>query len=260
MSKYLIESLGQKFELRSSKVFFDLKDSLLAEEILDRVDRASAGLGQVFDLTSEVEAQIYLYPNSQVIERVTQRPLAMGETIRVVPEDNVLLVNAGTPPPQCGEEVVRQVSLMIFNRGVKEREIGIMQWRTPSWLREGICSQVPWKIRTDSKDFLVKAWNQLQEAQKAEQLIRPGVMAKNIGMIPDPNRRALAFHQSFYMFRLLSSTYCDKFFKRYSTLMGALEDMEAETAFRQITSFDFEKFFHLFKEWVRVTNAFVAME
>jgi hypothetical protein len=42
--------------------------------------------------------------------------------------------------------------------------------------------------------------------------------------------------------------------------MGALDDMEAETCFRQVTSFDFDKFFSLFSDWVQKTNAWTAME
>ena len=42
--------------------------------------------------------------------------------------------------------------------------------------------------------------------------------------------------------------------------MYALEDMDSEACFRQITSFDFEKFFTLFSDWVQKTNAWTAME
>ncbi|HNW33804.1 MAG TPA: hypothetical protein PKM25_02655, partial [Candidatus Ozemobacteraceae bacterium] len=147
----------------------------------------------------------------------------------------------------------------IFNRGVKEREIGIMQNRTPSWLREGICLQVPLRARRDSNSSLLAGWTSLQEANKTDQLIKPTLMLKNINFIPDPTRRQLALHQAFFMVQLLISTYSDKFFKRYSTLMGAFEDMDSESAFRQTCNLDFEKFFAMFKDWVRTTNAWAAI-
>jgi hypothetical protein len=85
-------------------------------------------------------------------------------------------------------------------------------------------------------------------------------MAKDITLIPDAQRRQLAMLQAFYMVRLLLGIYCDSFFTKYSTLMKAIADMDAETCFRQITSFDFDKFFVLFNDWVQKTNAWTAME
>ncbi|HEY9071097.1 MAG TPA: hypothetical protein VIV61_12635 [Candidatus Ozemobacteraceae bacterium] len=258
MGTFLVESLSQKFELKSYHVFFDIKDSLAAEEILDYLDRGTQGLKQVFSIDADPPFEVYIYPDLACIERVTRRPMGMGETSRMMLDEGALLLSAQHLPKNIGEEVLKSLCYSIFNRGVKEREIGIMQMRTPSWLREGICLQVPYKARRDASDFLIAGWNSLQEANKTDQLIKPGLMLKNINFIPDPARRRLAQHQAFYMVRLLLSTYSDKFFKRYSTLMGAFEDMESEAVFRQCCNLDYEKFFSLFKDWVRTTNAWAA--
>ena len=39
-----------------------------------------------------------------------------------------------------------------------------------------------------------------------------------------------------------------------------IEDMEAEICFRQITSFDIERFYAMFEKWVEPANAWTAME
>jgi len=259
MSKYISETLSQQFELRSYKVFFDIKDSLQAEETLDTLDKSTKSLMQIFGLTNDPVFEVYLHPNFSTIERVTQKPLAVGENQRIIFDDNALLLSVQNPPKSLGAEAVRALSYIIFNKGVKEREIGIRQWRTPSWLREGICHQISARIGPDSQQNLLNAWGTLQEAQKVEQLIKPNLMMKSVHLIPDPTRRALAVNQSFFMARLLLTIYCDKFFNRYSTLMGALEDMDAQAAFRQVTNFDYDKFFSLFKDWVRTENAWVAI-
>jgi len=114
-------------------------------------------------------------------------------------------------------------------------------------------------IRDDCQSFLLNAWNQIQQAELADKLIRLTVMVKNINLIPDPARRQLAFHQAYFMAKYLLTNCGDKFFHRYGTLMKALEDMDAESAFQQTCNFNFEKFFPLFREWVRVTNAIIAV-
>lgn len=259
MAKYLVESLNQKFEIKKYQVYFNIQHGEQAETILDSLDRATSGLQTVFVLDEPPAVELYLYPDLATIERVTQRPMTMGETIRLLPDEGVIMLAATHLPKLLGEEVVRALSYLLFNVGVREREVGIRTYRTPSWLREGICLQVPAKIRPDSKDYLVGGWNSLLEALKAEQLIKPSVMAKSLHLIPDANRRQLAIHQAYFMVRLLLTNYADKFFRKYATLMAAFEDMEAENAFQQITSFDFEKFFGLFKDWVRTTNVWVAI-
>ncbi len=259
MSKYIVESLNQKFEIKKYRVYFNIQQGEQAEAILDSLDRATTGLQTVFGLDEPPSVEIFLYPDLATIERVTQRSMSMGETIRILPEENVIMLAVSHLPKILGEEVVRSLSYLLFNVGVHEREIGIRTYRTPSWLREGICLQVPAKIRPDSKEYLIEGWNACLEAQKAEQLIKPSVMAKSLHLIPDTHRRQLAIHQAFFMVRLLLTNYADKFFKKYATLMAAFEDMEAENAFQQITSFDFEKFFALFKDWVRTTNVWAAI-
>jgi hypothetical protein len=259
-SMFVIESLNQKFELRGYSVYFDIKDSLIAEELLDSLDRATSTLKQVFDLTDDPRAEVYLYPDFQSIERVTQKPLAMGETSRLMLAEGALLYSVPNMQPPYGERVVREIGLLIFDSLVKERELGVLRFRTPAWLREGICMQASLRVRPDSREFLVSGWNLLQKYQKDNQLIRPNMLVKNPAFIPDVERRQLAFFQSFFMVRLLITTYCDAFFKKFSTLMGTFDDQEAETVFRQLTSFDFDKFFALFGDWVRTTNAWTAIE
>lgn len=260
MTSNVAEILNQKFELRAYTVYFDIADSLAAEELLDSVDRATSVFKQVFDFKDDPPAAFYLLKQESDMEKLTGNPAKVGEAIRIdYPSDAVFLVN-GKLDSSIGEVAARELGHLFFNNRVNEKELRIRQWRTPSWLREGFALQAAYKIRKDSRDWLQKGWARLQEAQRANQLIKPSVMTKDINLIPDPNRRLLALMQSFYMVRLLLGIYCDSFFSKYSTLMSALEDMEAETCFRQITSFDFEKFSSLFSDWVQKTNAWTAME
>ncbi len=259
MSKYLVEGLNQKFEIKGYRLYFDLQHSVAAEEMLNYLDRATSGVQMVFGLDEPPAVEIFLYPDLATIERVTQKPMSMGETVRFLPDEGILMLGASHLPKNLGEDIVRQLCYLLFNAAVKEREIGIRTYRTPSWLREGICLQVPYKIRPDSKEFLVSGWNICLEALKAEQLIKPSVMAKSLHLIPDANRRQLATFQAFFMVRLLISNYSDKFFKKYATLMAVLEDADAENVFRQVTTLDFDKFFGLYKDWVRTTNVWAAI-
>ena len=194
------------------------------------------------------------------MEQATGAPVKVGEALRLVYQSNAIFILADKLDTGIGEVATRELGHVFFNNRVNERELALRQWRTPSWLREGFALQAAYKIRPDSREWLQAGWNKLQEAQKSGQLIKPNILVKDINLIPDPARRQLALYQAFYMVRLLLSIYCDSFFTKYSTLMGALEDMEAETCFRQITSFDFEKFFTLFSDWVHKTNAWSAME
>lgn len=260
MSKYLIDSLKQKFELHSYKVYFSIDQSLIAEEILDGLDRAKDDLIRNLGLAEPPSVEIYVYPDHKGIERATKRPLAQGETFRLIYEDNSILHSASNLQPPVAERLIREVAYLVFNNNVKEKEVGVHRLRTPSWLREGICLQSSLKYRPDSRQYLLEGWTELQTALKANQLIRPSMMIKNLSLIPDSQRRKLAFHQAYFMVKLLMTMYCDGFFKKYSTLMGALEDMEAENTFRQLTGFDFEKFFGLFEDWVRTTNVWNAIE
>ncbi|MDN5279471.1 MAG: hypothetical protein PWR01_3436 [Clostridiales bacterium] len=260
MTAYSIDSLNQKFELRSYTVIFDIADSLAAEELLDSLDRATANFKQVFNIQEEPQASFYLLKNETELEKATGLAAKVGENIRKVYENNTVFLVLDKFEEGFGEVAVRELGHLYFNNKVNEKEIRVRQWRSPSWLREGFALQSAYKIRKDSREWLQKGWAKLQEAQKANQLIKPGIMIKDINLIPDAARRQLALFQSFYMVRLLLGIYCDSFFSKYSTLMGALEDMEAENCFRQITSFDFEKFFSLFDDWVKKTNAWTAME
>jgi hypothetical protein len=260
MSGKAIESLNQKFELRAYSVYFDIVDSLAAEELLDTLDRSTAVFKQVFDFREDPAGAFYILKNEQELEKATGQPAKAGETIRIDYQENSIFLVLDKLDASIGEVAARELGQLFFNNRVNEKELRIRQWRTPSWLREGFALQAAYKIRKDSREWLQKGWSRLQDAQRANQLIKPAIMVKDINLIPDPARRQLALWQSFYMVRLLLGIYCDSFFSKYSTLMGALEDMEAETCFRQITSFDFEKFFSLFNDWVQKTNAWSAME
>jgi hypothetical protein len=260
MSDYSIDSLNQKFEFRSYSVFFDIVDSLAAEELLDSLDRATPVFKQVFNFQQEPSASFYLLKNEAELEKTNGQPAKVGENIRIIYDDSSVFLVIGKLDASYGEVGVRELGHLVFNKHVNERELKTRQWRSPSWLREGFALQAAYKIRKDSREWLQKGWGLLQEANKSHQLIKPGVMEKDIKLIPDIARRQLAMYQSFYMVRLLLGIYCDSFFTKYSTLMGALEDMEAENCFRQITSFDFSKFFELFSDWVEKTNAWTAME
>jgi hypothetical protein len=260
MSQIVVDSLKQKFELRTFKVLFDINDSLIAEEMVDSLDRGSAIFRMVFNLQEEPKAEIFLLTAEAELEKIGGGQPRVGEVFRLLYNEGVIGMVVSKLTPNYGEIALRELGHLVFNQHVGEREVRIRQWRTPSWLREGFALQAAWKIRKDSKDFLQKGWAILQKAQAANQLIQPAVMRKDINLIPDPTRRELALYQSFYMVRLLLTIYCDSFFNKYSTLMSALDDMESETCFRQITSFDFEKFFGLFENWVQKTNAWTAME
>lgn len=255
-----IKSLNQKFELRSYEVYFDIMDSLAAEELLDSLDRATPSFKLVFDFREDPVGAFYILKDEGELEKLTGQAAKAGEGIRLDYEKNIVYLLLDKLDAGIGEVAARELAHLFFNNRVNEKELRIRQWRTPSWLREGFALQAAYKIRRDSREWLQKGWGRLQEAQRANQLIKPAMMVKDINLIPDPARRQLALLQSFYMVKLLLGIYCDSFFSKYSTLMGALEDMEAEACFRQITSFDFEKFFNLFNDWVQKTNAWTAMD
>ena len=260
MTENAAASLNQKFELRSYAVYFDIVDSLAAEELLDSLDRATPVFKQVFNFQDDPQGSFFIMKSESEMENATGAPVKVGESIRILYQSNSIFVLVDKLDSGIGEVASRELGHMFFNNRVNERELALRQWRTPSWLREGFALQAAYKIRPDSHEWLQNGWNKLQEAQKSGQLIKPGIMVKDIHLISDPVRRQLALYQSFYMVRLLLGIYCDSFFAKYSTLMSALEDLEAETCFRQITSFDFDKFFVLFSDWVQKTNAWSAME
>jgi len=260
MSEPAVNSLNQKFELRSYTVYFDIVDSLAAEEMLDSLDRATPVFKQVFNFHDDPPGSFFIMKNETEMEQATGSPVKVGEGIRIVYQSNAIFLLVDKLDAGIGEVATRELGHLFFNVRVSERELALRQWRTPSWLREGFALQAAYKIRPDSREWLQAGWGKLQDAQKSGQLIKPGILSKDIHLIPDPARRQLALYQAFYMVRLLLSIYCDSFFTKYSTLMGALEDMESETCFRQITSFDFDKFFSLFSDWVQKTNAWSAME
>lgn len=259
MSKYILPNTDQKYELRNYKIFFNIQDSIHAEELLNVLDRATPRLVNVFCQSKDPSLDVYIYPDLPSLEKVMGRPLGPTESMRALYADNSFLLATPKLPKTLGEDIVQDLGYMIFHHEIKERDVAMHTLRTPSWLREGVCTQVPVKLRSDSTKYLLAGWTMIQDAEKNDKLIKPSVMVKNIGLIPDPARRQLALYQSYYMVKLLLNLYCDKFVHRYGTLMSALEDMEAEDGFRQVTSFDFEKFFSLFREWVRTTNGLVAM-
>lgn len=260
MPEIAVKSLNQKFELRAYSVYFDINDSLAAEELLDSLDRSTGLFKQVFNFQDDPAGAFFIMKNESDMEKATGQAAKVGESIRLDYQSNSIFLLVDKLDSGIGEVAARELGHLCFNNRVNERELQLRQWRTPSWLREGFALQAAYKIRKDSREWLQKGWVRLQEAQRSNQLIKPSIMIKDINLIPDSARRQLALYQSFYMVRLLLGIYCDSFFAKYSTLMGALEDLEAETCFRQITSFDFEKFFSLFSDWVQKTNAWSAME
>ncbi len=253
-------SLNQKFELRGYSVYFDISDSLAAEELLDSLDRSTGLFKQVFNFQDDPSGAFFILKNEVDFEKATGHNPKVGETVRLDFQSNSIFLLVEKLDAAIGEVAARELGHLFFNNRVNERELQIRQWRTPSWLREGFALQAAYKIRKDSREWLQNGWARLQDAQRANQLIKPSLMIKDINLIPDASRRQLALFQSFYMVRLLLGIYCDSFFTKYSTLMFALEDMDAEACFRQVTSFDFEKFFILFSDWVQKNNAWSAME
>ena len=256
-----VNNLGQKFELRNYTVYFNIKDSLSAESVLDCLDRATPILKQVFNLNSEPKGTIYLLNDISEIESILGTPAKPNEAVRYdLVSDTICIVLSKIDLANCGEIAVKELGHLIFNKSVNEREIRMRQWRTPSWLREGIVLQAAYKVRQDQIEWLQGGWGKLQAAQKNGQLLKPSVLLKEIALMSDSTKRELAYFQAYYMVRLLLTIYCDSFFSKYSTLMRALEDMESETCFRQITSFSFDKFYSMFENWVQKTNAWTAME
>ena len=256
-----VSNLGQKFELHGYSVFFNIKDSLAAESILDSLDRATPIFKQVFNLSSDPRGIFYLLNDNSEIESILGTPAKANESVRFdLMTDTICLVLSKIDASTCGETAVKELGHLMFNKAVNEREIRMRQWRTPSWLREGMVLQAEYKVRQDQIKWLQGGWEKLQAAQKNSQLLKPSMMVKEISLMTDSAKRELAFFQSFYMVRLLLTIYCDSFFSKYSTLMKALEDMESETCFRQITSFSFDKFYSMFENWVQKTNAWTAME
>ena len=259
MEKYLVENLDQKFEYKTYRIFFSVRDSLPAEEVLNTLDRASPGLLKIFDLPETPKLDVFIYADPASVEKATTRPLGPGEGVRVIPADNAMILCSCRLPNMIDEEVSRQVGYLMYDLEMGERELSAHQYRSPSWLRDGTCLQIPSRLRRDTKPFLLGGWAFLQEAEKADKLIKPNMMDKSVYLIPDPQRRLLAIHQSFYMVKYLISLYPEKFFKRFGTLMKVLEDMEAERVFTQVANLNFDKVFALFREWVRTTNGLVAM-
>lgn len=259
-SEINIPSLNQKFDLRSYQVFFDINDGLWAEELLDSLDRATKTIKRVFNLQDEPAGSFYLVPDETIFEKVLGSPLKMGEKFKIVYDQGAILFAIPRISSKLGELAVTEFGHLIFNAKVGEKEVKLRQWRTPSWLREGFALQAALPLNKDGEKALKDGWVSLQTAQAANQLIIPELMLKDITLIPNPKRRELAKYQAFYMVKFVLSMYCDSFFGKYSTLMNALDDMEAENCFRQITSFDFDKFFKLFTDWVSKTNAWTAME
>lgn len=253
-------ALNQKFAHKNFVVYFDVNESLLAEELLDAMDRSIPAFKQLFSLSEDPTANFFLLKNEQDFENTTGVPAKAGETIRLDYKSNTVFFLASKFSGSMSEVAVRELAHLIFNNMVNERELQIRCWRSPSWLREGFALQAVYKARNDSREWLQSGWSKLQEAQRGDQLIKPTVMARDVNLIPDSGRRQLALYQAYYMVRLLLSIHCDGFFTKYSTLMHALEDMEAEACFRQITGYDFEKFFNLFNDWVKRTNAWSAIE
>ncbi len=258
---YSTLNLNQKFELRGYTVFFDINDSIIAENILDCLDRATSKFMSVFGLNEEPKVTFYLMNSHTDVEAAIGIQAKVGKAAHIdFATNTICLMQNNISGASAGEIAVRELGYLYFDKNVGEREIRMRQLRTPSWLREGLALQSEYIVRQDQLEFLQKGWEVLQEAKKNNQLIKPAMMLKDINLIPDPNRRQLACFEAYYMVKMLITNNCDGFFAKYSTLMKALEDMEAEVCFRQITSFDIDRFYTMFETWVNQANAWVAME
>lgn len=254
-------NLNQKFELRGYTVFFDINDSINAENILDCLDRATGVFKRVFNLEEEPKAVFYLLNTHTDVEAAIGAQVKIGKAAHIdLATNTICLMQNYITGISVGEVAVRELGHLYFDKNVGEREIRMRQMRTPSWLREGLALQAEYIVRQDQIDFLQKGWESLQTAQKSGQLIKPAMMLKDINIIPDPARRQLACFEAYYMVKMLINNNCDAFFSKYSTLMKALDDMEAEVCFRQITSFDIGRFYSMFEKWVEKVNAWTAME
>ncbi|MBI3039364.1 DUF2156 domain-containing protein [bacterium] len=258
MGDYHSSALTQNIRFKSYQIHFSSGDLELAEEIIDGLERSTEGVCKLFGFSQEPEIVVFLYPDLSSWEEKNESPPQTLEVFKMLHEENAMLFCSSKIPSSLREFVSRELCRHLFHERVKEREISIQQWRSPSWLREGICLQVPYAIKRNGRDFLLDGWSKLQEAEKSDQLIKLSILTKNIAMIPDQNRKILAQFQSFYLVKFLLSL-CNEFVKRYSTLMSSIEDMESENAFRQVASFNYDKFFSLFKEWVHSTNAWLAI-
>ncbi len=256
----LTNNSQQKFELRGYSVFFDINDSLSAENLLDSLDRATPILKQVFEI-DEPQGSFYLVKDYSEVQSVLGNTGKANDIIFYNILSNCICLRSDKiKTNSCGEIGVKALGLLIFNKAVNEREVRIKQWRTPSWLREGFAFQASYKIRQDHIEWLQSGWEKLQTAQKQGSLLKPNMLIRDLSTIIDPQKLELAKFQSYYMVKLLLSIYCDKFFSKYSTLMKAIDDMDSENCFRQITSFSYEKFFSMFENWVQKVNAWTAME
>ena len=166
-----VNNLGQKFELHGYTVFFDIKDSLAAESILDSLDRATPILKQVFNLSDEPKGVFYLVNDGSEVESILGTPAKPNESVRLdLLTDTVCIILSRIDAANCGEIAVKELGHLIFNKAVNEREIRMRQWRNPSWLREGIVLQAAYKVRQDQIQWLQTGWEKLQAAQKNGQL------------------------------------------------------------------------------------------
>ena len=256
----LTNNSQQKFELRGYSVTFDINDSLSAENLLDSLDRASQILKQVFEI-QEPQGSFYLVKDYSEVQSILGNTGKANDIIYYnLHSNSICLRSDKINSISCGEIGVKALGLLIFNKTVNEREVRNKQWRTPSWLREGFAYQASYKIRHDHIEWLQSGWEKLQIAQKQDSLLKPDMLKRDLSTIINPQKLELAQFQSYYMVKLLLRIYCDKFFSKYSTLMKAIEDMDSENCFRQITSFSYEKFFSMFENWVKKVNAWTAME
>lgn len=249
-------NLSQKYELRGYTVFFDIRDGLAAENLLDSLDRGTDIFKQVFNVDSEPSAKFY------ILNTIKDAEAVLGNNGCVINNpsvdsisDSIFIMKDEINEINIGRVGLRELGRMYFDRIMGETEIKMRHKRTPTWLKEGLILQAAFKYNRDNTDDLTYGWNLLLDANKKNQLVKPALLDNDLTPVSDENRRQLAIYQSFYMVHFLLNTYCDSFFSRYSTLMKVIDYMEAETCFRQITSFDFEKFFAMFESWVGKNKA-----
>ena len=99
-----VNNLGQKFELHGYTVFFDIKDSLAAESILDSLDRATPIFKQVFNLNADPKGTFYLVKEPSDVESILGTPAKPNESVRFdLLTDTVCLILSKMDAPNCGE-------------------------------------------------------------------------------------------------------------------------------------------------------------
>ena len=113
-----VNNLGQKFELHGYTVFFDIKDSLAAESILDSLDRATPILKQVFNLSDEPKGVFYLVNDGSEVESILGTPAKPNESVRLdLLTDTVCIILSRIDAANCGEIAVKELAYFYQSSG-----------------------------------------------------------------------------------------------------------------------------------------------